>query len=56
MNMGASGYVVGHEEQRGESGVAPIGEKRPDVALAKCTSRGHLSRPAVSGALWLTEG
>jgi hypothetical protein len=36
MNITAPGYVVGDEEQRAESDVAPIREKRPDVALTEC--------------------
>jgi hypothetical protein len=44
------------KEQRGESGVALIREKRPDVSLTEWGDRGHLSRFALCGALRMTEG
>jgi hypothetical protein len=38
------------EEQRGESGVALIREKRPEVAVTECGGRGHLSHRRWEGA------
>ena len=52
--MDAPGYMVGDEEQRGESAGALIWEKRPGVVVAERNLRGHTSQ-TVGGALQVTE-